>query len=219
MKIEDYISNDFKAISIETPINKVIKAMKGYPFSHFIITESNKLVGLLALEDLVDLDNSITTIQELHYTFQYFQTGAPSNKLDLIGLFAQYNTSILPLIDKNNTYLGYFELSEILQYFNTTPFFKQNTTTLIVEKGNHEYSLSEISQIVESNDITLLGLFVSKTNSTDTQITLKLDTENPNEVIQSLRRYNYHVLTNAKDDVLLEQLRERAEYLKRYLAI
>ncbi len=89
----------------------------------------------------------------------------------------------------------------------------------MVEKEHSAYSMSEIAQIIEANKIKVLGMYVSGKDTDNTQITLRLATENPNEIIQSLRRYGYHVLTNNKDDSLLEQLKERATYLQKYLEI
>jgi len=40
-----------------------------------------------------------------------------------------------------------------------------------------------------------------------------------NEVIQSFRRYNYKVITEHKDDYFLETLKERSDYLRKYLSI
>jgi AICAR transformylase/IMP cyclohydrolase PurH len=79
--------------------------------------------------------------------------------------------------------------------------------------------MSEIVQIVESNNITLLGLYISNITNNHTQVTLRLDTEDVNEVIQSFRRYNYKVLTHNKNDLLIEQFKNRADYLQKYLNI
>ncbi len=70
--------------------------------------------------------------------------------------------------------MGYYELNDIIHLFNETPFFAEPGGILIVEKGINDYSFSEISQIVESNDAKLLGAFVSKMDGDLVRITLKL---------------------------------------------
>jgi len=219
MKLEDYIVKDFKPFTLETPIVAVESEVNEFSFSHFPITDAGKLVGLLRKDDLIHIADGILSLNELKGTFQHFQITDFDNHFDLINLFAQYDTNLLPVTDQYNTYLGYFELSEILQACNNTPFFQRNSTTLVIEKEHNAYSMSEIAQIVETNEVKLLGMYVSQKNSQYTQITLRLETENPNEVIQSLRRYEYHVLTNSKDDSLLEQLKERSDYLQKYLEL
>ncbi len=219
MKILDYISKDFKPFTLETPIAEVRFAMSSYSFSHFPVTDSGKLVGLLPKDDFLNLSEDVLSVIELRYMFQHFYTQSFDNHFDLINLLAQYDTNLLPLVDDKRTYLGYFELGEILQLCNNTPFFQKESTTLLIEKENTAYSMSEIVQIVETNKVKLLGMYVSNIDSVNTQITIRISTENPNEVIQSLRRYKYHVLTNSKDDFLLEQLKEHSDYLQKYLEI
>ena len=49
-------------------------------------------------------------------------------------------------------YVGYYELKDIIGLFDQTPFFFEPGAVLIVRKEMKEYSFSEISQIVESNN-------------------------------------------------------------------
>jgi Mg/Co/Ni transporter MgtE len=219
MKIKDYIVNDFRPIALETTISKLFSTIHAYPFSHYIICENDKLLGLIAKEDLLSASNTEATVRDLSFDIQHFFTRLPDTLYELINVFAQHESNIIPLIDEENNYLGYFELNEILLLCSVTPFFKNDTTTLVVEKNNNDYSISELAQIIESNKLRLLGIFVSSITKDTTQITLRIDTENANEVIQSLRRYEYRVLSSNKDDFLLEQMKERADYLQKYLEI
>ena len=56
---------------------------------------------------------------------------------------------------------------------------------IVVEKGYNDFSFSEISQIVESNDAKLLGAFISKTENDLTQITLKIGNAGLSTILQS----------------------------------
>jgi hypothetical protein len=87
---------------------------------------------------------------------------------------------------------------------------------LIIEKATQSFTMSEIVQIIETNGIKLLGMYLSDIKDLTTQITLRIETENINEVIQSLRRYDYVVLTQNKNDLLIEQLKERSLYLQKF---
>ena len=82
-----------------------------------------------------------------------------------------------------------------------------------------DYSISEIAQIAETNNAQLLGIHISKKTEQATQITIKVNTENINEIIQSYRRYAYNVISNHKDDSYLEDLKNRSNYLQKYLSI
>ena len=52
-----------------------------------------------------------------------------------------------------------------------------------------------------------------------TEITLKISTSNVNAVLQTFRRYSYQVISAAEDDSYLDALKERSDYLDKYLNI
>jgi hypothetical protein len=125
----------------------------------------------------------------------------------------------MPVLGEQSEYLGYYELNDIIGLFNETPFFAEPGGTLIVEKGVQDYSFSEISQIVESNNAKILGAFISKMESDVVQVTLKIGNSGLNDVIQSFRRYSYNIVSGHEEDTYIESLKERSDYLKKYLDI
>jgi predicted transcriptional regulator len=218
MSIDNYISNDFKPFETEMLLKDAIVYFNNLPFSHFPITRNGKLLGVIDKEDILQINDKELKLNDIQYLFQFYKTDIPESCIDLISLFAQNDTDILPIANEKNEYLGYFELNDVISLLYNTPFLKQNTTTLLIEKETKSYSLSELSQIVESNNISLLGVYISKTNKKTTQITLRLDSEAVNELIQSLRRYKYKVLSHNKDDMMIEEYKNRADYLDKYLS-
>lgn len=123
----------------------------------------------------------------------------------------------MPVLDSQNNYLGYYELNDVIGRFNETPFFSEPGGTLIIEKGIQDYSFSEISQIVESNDAKVLGAFISKMEDDLVQITIKIGSQGLNDVIQTFRRYNYNIISDHQEDTYVENLKERSDYLNKYL--
>ena len=115
--------------------------------------------------------------------------------------------------------VGYYDLTEIVGMFIEIPFFTEQGAILVVAKGATEYSFSEIAQIVESNNTKLIGAFITDTRDEVVQITVKLSAGNLNEVIQTFRRYNYSILFGSKDDQFLKDLKQRSDYLNKYLNV
>ncbi len=97
------------------------------------------------------------------------------------------------------------------------PFLSEPGGILIVEKGINDYSFSEISQIAESNNAKLLGAFISKMDEDLVQITLKISNTSLNDVIQTFRRYSYNIISGHEEDSYIESLKERSQYLDKYL--
>jgi len=101
--------------------------------------------------------------------------------------------------------------------FSASPFLFNEGVSIVVEKNKKDFSISEVSQIVESNDGKILGLYISSEISDTMQVTIKINSEDINEIIQTFRRYNYFVISEHKDDFYLQDLKDRSDYLQKYL--
>jgi hypothetical protein len=51
------------------------------------------------------------------------------------------------------------------------------------------------------------------------QITLKIGGSSINDILQTFRRYSYEIISGHEQDDYLENLKERSQYLNRYLNI
>ncbi len=139
--------------------------------------------------------------------------------LDVLEVFANNQTNIVPVLDEMNNYVGYYEIGDIMKFFHETPFLKEPGGIIIVKKGILDYSMSQITQIVESNNGKLLGLFVSDSDIESIEITIKISLGAMNEIIQTFRRYNYEIVSEHQEDNYINNLKERSDYLDKYLNI
>src|SRR5699024_7877588 len=129
-------------------------------------------------------------------------------------------TNMLPILDwKTKAYLGYLELNDVLILLDKTPFFGSEGVIIVVEKGRQDYSFSEISQIVESNQGKLYGAFISSMTDSKVRITLKINESAINGILQTFRRYDYLIISEHEEYSYLQNLEEHSEYLNKYLNI
>jgi len=219
MNLSEYILNDIKPLSSTDKISDLQLLFNQLTFSHIPIKDQNDVyIGCVSENDAHCFKGS-EVISDIAYSVEGFFVREETNWLDVLEAFAQNHTNIMPVLNRNNKYLGYYELNDVIGLFNETPFFSANGGILIVEKGIQDYSFSEISQIVESNNGKLLGAFVSKHENDLAQITLKIGNTGLNDIMQSFRRYSYNIVSGHEEDTYLEGLKERSDYLKKYLDI
>ena len=216
--ITDFINNDIKPLRITDSIATAQDLFAEYPFSHFPVLEEGVYIGSANAEDteLMDIEK---TVGENRFSFGRFFVRDTTIWLDVLEAFAKNETNIMPILDNNNKYLGYYEIGDIIRFFHDTPFLKENGGILVVEKNTIDYSMSEAAQIVESNNGRLLGLFVSAANLEKLQITLKISSGALSDIIQTFRRYNYEIISEHPEDAYLNTLKDRSDYLDKYLNI
>ena len=214
----DYINQDFKPFDSKETISQVQDFFADMNFSHFPVMEDGVFLGNIAAEDAETLDFN-KKLSDYKYNFEGFFTRKNSVLLDVLDDFAKNETNIIPVLDEHNHYVGYYELEDVVRIFNETPFLKEIGAIIIIEKGINDYSFSQITQIVEGNRGRFLGAFVSNIDREKVQITIKLGEGGINDIIQTFRRYDYEIISEHQEDEHLKTLKERSDYLDKYLNI
>ncbi|MBF4518516.1 CBS domain-containing protein [Flavobacterium sp. ANB] len=217
-EITNYITNDFRAIDSQETIASVQDFFADVNFSHFPVLENGIFIGSIASDDVETFDIDKKAI-DYKYTLERYFARKSMMWLDVLEVFAKNHTNTVPVIDENNTYIGYYEMEDIMKFFQETPFLKEQGGIIIVQKGLLDYSMGQVTQIVESNNGKILGCFISEADLENVQITVKIGIGPMNEIIQTFRRYNYEIISEHQEDAYINSLKERSDYLDKYLNI
>lgn len=219
MNLSDYIINDIKPLKVTDKISEAQLLFNQLTYSHIPVkNQDNFYIGCISDNDAHCFESS-KELNSYKYALEGFFVKDGTNWLNILEAFAENSSNIMPVLNDKNEYLGYYELNDIIGLFNQTPFFSETGGILIIEKGFNDYSFGEVSQIVESNNGKLLGVFISRMENDMVQLTLKISGTELNELIQSFRRYSYNIISGLEDDSFAETLKERSDYLKKYLDI
>jgi CBS domain-containing protein len=218
LEITDYINNDFKAIKSSDSIESVMDLFEEYRFYHFPVVEEGVYIGCISSEEIETYDSS-KKISDYSYSLKGFFVRTNLFWIDVLEVFSRNNTTVIPVLDEENNYVGYYEITEVIRNFYDTPFVKDFGGVIIVEKSILDFTMSQVVQIVESNGGKILGLYVSNTTPDKVQVTIKIVLGGMNEILQSFRRYEYDIISEHKEDVFLNDLKDRSAYLDKYLSI
>lgn len=215
----EYINKDIKPLDINDKIKKAQKLFEQYNFSHFPVVNKNLFCGLIERQSVDFNDFNGENLIDIKNKFRVFYADDAMNWFEVLQNFTTHNSNLIPVLNKAKEYVGYYELNDFLNIFRCTPFLHEDGVILVISKNINEYSFSEITQIVESNNATLFGAFISKIKNEEAQIVLKLSIHDINNTLLSFRRYNYRILNEFKKDKYLDELNERSDYLQKYLNI
>ena len=216
MPLNQFIINDMKPASPQTLVGELQTIFKQLTYSHVPVLKEQVYLGCLSETDVYCFESQ-EAVSEVLYAIEGFFVRDSSIWLEVLEAFAQNNSNIMPVMDAENNYIGYYQLIDIISLFNRTPFFSEPGGIVVIEKGHSDFSFSQISQIVEANNAKLLGAFISKTENDLTQITLKIGTVGLSTILQEFRRFGYTIISGHEDDTFLRTLKERSAYLDAYL--
>ena len=216
MPLDQYIINDLRPFDVSAKIKELQEVFNQLTYSHVPIQKDGIYIGCLSETDVYCFDGN-EKVEDVLYAVEHFFVDQSAIWLDVLDTFALNDSNLMPVLDSNHNYLGYYLLIDIISLFRNTPFFSEPGGTIIVEKAYKDYSLSEICQIVESNNIKMLGVFVSKINNDMVQVIIKIENSGLSAIFENFRRYGYTIISGHEDDRFLKTLKDRSAYLNRYL--
>lgn len=218
MQIQSYILDNIQVFKADDSLKNVIHFFKNTTYSHVAIVDGERYLGVLSENDLENFESD-KKIGDYRYNLESFFVRGDTIWLDVLETFARNNANLLPVLDDAEKVVGYYDINDIIGEFINTPFFTEPGGILVIEKGAKDFSFSEIAQIVETNNAKLLGGFITDTHNDIVQVTIKISSVSLNEIIQTFRRYSYTILFGNGDDQFLEDLKQRSDYLNKYLNV
>jgi CBS domain-containing protein len=129
--------------------------------------------------------------------------------------------SVVAVLDADHYYLGAITLYDLARRFARLFSLQEIGGVVILEMNVNDYSLAQISQIVESNDIKILSLFLNRNPGTSNlDVILKLDKEDLSPLIQAFMRYDYNVKAVYLDHTMLNDLyKDRFDQFMKFMNI
>jgi CBS domain-containing protein len=195
--------------------------MEIFRISHLPIVNNLDFLGLISDSDIYDMNQPEEPIGNHSLTlFKPFVT-TEQHLFEVIGLASRLKLSVVPVLDDKSHFKGVITTTDLVRYLAGISSMDQQGGIIVLELIERDYSLSQIAQIVESNNVKVLSMYVtSPPDSTKLEVTIKVNTNDLVSVIRTFERYNYDVKTwVTADDSMDRFYSERFDLLMKYMNI
>ncbi len=221
MLAEKLISDVIPSVSSSETGRKALSHMDVYRVSHIPVVDDTKYLGLVSDKLIYDLNLVETEISTALDKLDTTHAHKDQHIFELAILMYKLKISVLPVLDEDHYYLGAITLYDLARRFASLFSLQEVGGVLVVEMNVSDYSVSQISQIVESNDVKILSFFIDrKPGANVLDVILKLDSEELSGVVQSLMRYDYNVKAIYQDRSMLNDLyKDRFDQFMKFMNI
>lgn len=221
MKVQKHLLNDIKPLLLKEGVNAILDAMEELKFSQLpVVNDEQKYLGVISEDDLLEVENESDTLSQHERLIAPFHVLESSHLFEAIAVISKGNLSLLPVIDAERNYKGYLSSAELLQDIGAEPGFSEPGGVLVLKIEKRDYHLTQIAQIVESEDARIMGLYVASAQEKDTIcLCLKLNQMDLTRIIKSFDRFNYEVLEAYHTSLFEDDASDRYDAFMNYLNI
>ena len=194
--------------------------MEEFKVNHLPVLKGENFVGLLSENDLLDKNDLSLTLHELFTHLPRPYVKGTSHIYEVLAMSSDAHVSVIPVLDDEENYLGCISIVELMQRVADTSSIKETGGIIVLEMNDVDYSLSHISQVIESENAKVLSSFItSNPSSKKLELTLKINLVELGRVIRALERYDYHIKASFQRNSHDEDLKSRYDELMKYLNI
>jgi len=193
--------------------------MEHFRISHLPVVNHTEFLGLISENDISLLNNPEEPIGNHSLSLFSPYVYQDQHLIEVVELVTKLRLSIVPVITRNNQYTGSVFLADLLHAYALFTGARQPGAMVTLIMTIHDYSLFEISRIVEENGAKIIGLFISdSTESMQIEVTLKFNSHDLSSIYRAFERYGYQIKESFRDvDRMDELYQSRYEEFMRYL--
>ncbi|MEI8226540.1 MAG: CBS domain-containing protein [Bacteroidota bacterium] len=221
MVAKDLISEVIPSLKTSDPGQTALNWMEIFRISHLPIVNNQDFLGLISDTDIYDMNRPEEPIGNHDLKLFKPYVDADQHIFEVIGLASRLKLSVVPVLDNNNHFKGVITTGDLIRHIAGLSSMDQPGGIIVLELIERDYSLSQIAQIVESNNVKVLSMYItSPPGSTKLEVTLKVNTGDLVSVIKTFERYNYEVRTWVTNNDSMDRFySERFDLLMKYLNI
>lgn len=223
MIAENLITESIPTVTLDEIGSKVLTLMEIFRVSHLPVVVGKEYFGVISDKDIYDAENFDEKIEK-YISPILLQPHVHVNQhiFEVVGVAQGCGVSIIPVLEEDHSYRGAITRTDLA--FKLTELFSSNEPggIIVLELTEINYSLSQISQIIEGNDARILSLYIHKPSpfSKELDVTIKVNVVELSGIIQTFTRYDYLIKATYMDQSQIKNLfDDRYDQFMRYINV
>jgi len=218
MITDQYLSNDIEPLSLEDTVQTAIDKMNRLHLDLLPVIYNNHLVNYAGI-DVIEHLNSTIKLSELEmYAPVLPFVNTSQHLLHALTHLKSLNVSLMAVLDENGEYQGVLKTKDVVKALSNSLSIRSSGSIIVIRVKPIDYSLSDLSRIIEYSDAKILGFFIFEVEGSDElEVHLKLNTGILKHILATLERYDYNVVQYFNREDLTDDLDQRFENLMNYI--
>lgn len=219
MLARELISDVITALKTSDTGTKALSWMEVFRVRHLPVVNQRDFLGLISDADIFDLNNPDEPVGNHELSLQKPYVNEEQHIYEVIELLSRLKLTLVPVLDHQKQYRGVITMEDLTRRFASLSAMQQPGGIIELEINPLDYSLSEISQIVEGNNGRILSLYVANTDDNKMlRVTLKINLTDLTSIMATFNRYNYSVVSSHMSEEDLDEFyQERFDVFLKYL--
>ena len=204
---DSYICFDIEPFSAKLKVSEAIERMHKLHVDLMPVVKDDRLINYVAIEDLENMDEG-SELEDMPLYAPILPFVTPNQHLlSVLTHLKTLNVSLMAVLDEQGVYQGVLKTKDVVKALSSSISIKNSGSIIVLRIKPIDYSLSELSRVIEYSDAKIIGLLLFEMEGQeDLEVHLKLNTSTLANCLSALERHGYHVAQyfnreDAQDDL------------------
>jgi acetoin utilization protein AcuB len=185
------------------------------------VVHEGKFLGLITEEQILDLNDDTKLIGDFELSGQQCTVHENQYFYDVIRVAVDNHVDLVGVLNETNQFIGVITIQDTITAFAQTTPFQAPGSVVVLSMYGRDYSLAEISRLVEENNARILSSSVKfeATDPSRIKVTLKINQEDISAIVATLERFDYKIISRFQETEVTDADKGRIDELLKYINI
>ncbi len=220
MTAEYLINSGVVALHPEDTVRFALERMEEYHLPHLPLVRGVTFEGLLTEAFLLSQEES-QLLSEFAPVAMTAYVHAQRHYYDALRIAAEGQLQLVAVVDESDQYVGSLLISDLLGIVAEGYGVQIPGGVIVVAIDQRDYSLAEVSRLVESNEVRILSA-VTQPDPQNPQrllLTMKMNRSDLSRVAATLERFRYQIVGEFYESEVRDNTKDRLDSFLRYLNV
>jgi len=219
MVARELINHMIPPLKKNDPAKKATAWMEELRINQLPVIENGTYCGLISEELILEDNDNTKSVAEYDLQGKSSVVNENQHFFDVLKIVSGRGVQLVAVLDDNETFLGVISLKDTVIAFAQSAAVQNPGGIIILSLKQIDYSLAEISRLVESNDAKILSSIVNNDifDANMIKLTLKINKTDLSAIIATFERFEYKIIAKFEESKIESSDKERLDILFKYL--
>lgn len=219
MVARELINHMIPPLKKNDPAKKATAWMEELRINQLPVIENGTYCGLISEELILEDNDNTKSVAEYDLQGKSSVVNENQHFFDVLKIVSSRGVQLVAVLDDNETFLGVISIKDTVIAFAQSAAVQSPGGIIILSLKQIDYSLAEISRLVESNDAKILSSIVNDDifDANMIKLTLKINKIDLSSIIATFERFEYKIIAKFEESKIDSSDKERLDILFKYL--
>ncbi|QSE99341.1 CBS domain-containing protein [Fulvivirga lutea] len=221
MIAEELINHMIPPLKLKDDAHKAMLWMEELRSNELPVVDHEKFLGIITEEMILEVNDVDKHISDFELKYTASTVSGKSHFYEVLKVSSEQQTKMVAVLNEENKYIGVITVQDTVTALAQSAAVQVPGGILVLSMNSIDYSLAEISRLVEENNAKILSSSIKEDelDNSKVRLTLKINKLDLTAVIATLERFEYKIIARFQETKIDDNQQDRLDMLLKYLDI